>query len=92
MYDGAMDTMIENYSKRNKLGEEEFRGEGFKDWDCNVKGNNDMLSITQPQIICDIYLEYFEKRGSQLIGTNTFSSTTITMADYEMEEYVYKLN
>ena len=60
MYDGAMGTMIQNYGKRNKLGEEEFRGEEFKDWDCNVKGNNDMLSITQPHIIRDIYLEYLE--------------------------------
>ena len=92
IYDGAMGTMIQNYSKRNKLDEEEYRGEQFKDWSCNVKGNNDMLSISQPQIIKDIYLGYLEEGGSNLIGTNTFSSTTIAMADYEMEDYAYELN
>jgi 5-methyltetrahydrofolate--homocysteine methyltransferase len=92
MYDGAMGTMIQNYSKKNKLGEEEFRGERFKDWSCNVKGNNDMLSITQPHIIQGIYKSYLEEGGSDMIGTNTFSGTTIAMADYEMEPYVYELN
>jgi len=92
IYDGAMGTMIQNYAKRNKLDEEEYRGERFKDWTCNVKGNNDMLSITQPQIIKDIYLAYLQEGGSNMIGTNTFSSTTIAMADYEMEAYAYELN
>jgi 5-methyltetrahydrofolate--homocysteine methyltransferase len=92
IYDGAMGTMIQNYSKKNRLEEEDFRGETFKDWKCNVKGNNDMLSITQPKIIRDIYLQYLEVGGSSLIGTNTFSSTRIAMADYEMEDYVYELN
>ena len=92
IYDGAMGTMIQNYAKKNKLEEEEYRGERFKDWSCNVKGNNDMLSITQPQVIQDIYRQYLEIGGSNLIGTNTFSSTTIAMADYEMEAYVYELN
>ena len=92
IYDGAMGTMIQNYSKRNKLEEEEYRGDRFKDWSCNVKGNNDMLSITQPHVIAGIYREYLEVGGSNLIGTNTFSSTTIAMADYEMEAYVYELN
>jgi 5-methyltetrahydrofolate--homocysteine methyltransferase len=92
IYDGAMGTMIQNYAKKNKLDEEEYRGERFKDWTCNVKGNNDMLSITQPHIIKDIYRQYLEIGGSNLIGTNTFSSTTIAMADYEMEDYVYELN
>ncbi|CAB9516741.1 Probable methionine synthase [Seminavis robusta] len=92
MYDGAMGTMIQNYAKRNKLEEEEYRGEKFKDWKCNVKGNNDMLSITQPDVISGIYREYLEVGGSNMIGTNTFSSTTIAMADYEMEDYVYELN
>jgi len=55
IYDGAMGTMIQNYAKKNKLEEEEYRGERFKDWSCNVKGNNDMLSISQPQIITGIY-------------------------------------
>jgi 5-methyltetrahydrofolate--homocysteine methyltransferase len=92
IYDGAMGTMIQNYSKRNKLDEEEYRGEKFKDWDCNVKGNNDMLSISQPQVIQEIYKAYLEEGGSNLIGTNTFSSTTIAMADYNMEAYAYELN
>lgn len=92
MYDGAMGTMIQNYSKKNKLEEAEFRGEKFKDWKVNVKGNNDMLSITQPKVIKDIYLGYLEEGGCDIIGTNTFSSTTIAMADYKMEDYVYELN
>ena len=92
LYDGAMGTMIQNYSKRNRLEEEEYRGDKFKDWSCNVKGNNDMLSITQPHVIQGIYRQYLEEGGSNLIGTNTFSSTTIAMADYEMEDYAYELN
>jgi len=92
MYDGAMGTMIQNYSKKNKLEEAEFRGEKFKDWKVNVKGNNDMLSITQPKVIKDIYLGYLEEGGCDIIGTNTFSSTTIAMAYYKMEDYVYELN
>ena len=90
--DGAMGTMIQNYAKRNKLEEEEYRGDRFVDWKCNTKGNNDQLSITQPHIIQGIYRQYLEEGGSDLIGTNTFSSTTIAMADYEMEDYVYELN
>ena len=92
IYDGAMGTMIQNYAKRNRLEEEEYRGERFKDWTCNVKGNNDMLSISQPHIIQGIYRQYLEEGGSDMIGTNTFSSTTIAMADYEMEAYAYELN
>ena len=92
IYDGAMGTMIQNYSKRNRLDEEEYRGDRFLDWSCNVKGNNDMLSITQPDIIQGIYRQYLEEGGSNLIGTNTFSSTTIAMADYDMEAYAYELN
>jgi len=74
------------------LEEAEFRGEKFKEWGCNVKGNNDMLSITQPDLIQGIYRQYLEIGGSNFIGTNTFSSTTIAMADYEMEPYIYELN
>jgi 5-methyltetrahydrofolate--homocysteine methyltransferase len=92
IYDGALGTMIQNYSKKNRLDEEEYRGERFKDWTCNVKGNNDMLSISQPDIIQGIYRQYLEIGGSNMIGTNTFSSTTIAMADYEMEDYAYELN
>merc|ERR1711871_855006 len=89
MYDGAMGTMIQNQGKW--LDEAAYRGERFKDWCCNVKGNNDMLSLTQPATIKKIYKEYLSS-GSRLIGTNTFSSTTIAMADYKMEGYVYELN
>jgi hypothetical protein len=92
IYDGVMGTMIQNYSKRNRLEEEDFRGETFTDWKCNVNGNIDMLCITQPHVIRDIYMQYLEVGGSSLFGTNTFSSTRITMADYEMEDYVYELN
>jgi 5-methyltetrahydrofolate--homocysteine methyltransferase len=92
IYDGAMGTMIQNYAKAHKLDEEEYRGDRFASWPCNVKGNNDMLSITQPHIIQGIYRQYLEEGGSNLIGTNTFSSTTIAMADYQMEAYAYELN
>uniref|UniRef100_A0A7S2W2U1 methionine synthase n=1 Tax=Mucochytrium quahogii TaxID=96639 RepID=A0A7S2W2U1_9STRA len=91
LYDGAMGTMIQNYSKENVLEEEEYRGERFKDWNTNVKGNNDLLTLTQPDVIKNIHLEYLQA-GSQLIGTNTFSSTTIAQADYNMESLAYELN
>merc|ERR1711871_1664567 len=74
MYDGAMGTMIQNQGKW--LDEDAYRGERFVDWSCNVKGNNDMLSLTQPATIKKIYKEYLAS-GSRLIGTNTSSSTTI---------------
>ena len=89
MYDGAMGTMIQKQSKW--LNEEAFRGERFANWTCNVKGNNDLLSLTQPAVIKDIYLQYLQS-GSRLIGTNTFSSTTIAQADYKMESLAYELN
>ena len=85
--DGAMGTMIQ----RHKLDEAAYRGEQFKDHPFDQKGNNDLLSITQPQIIKDIYLAYLEA-GSDIIETNTFSSTTIAMADYGLEDQVYQLN
>lgn len=85
--DGAMGTMIQ----RHKLTEEDFRGEQFADHPCPLKGNNDMLSLTQPELIKDIHRAYLEA-GSDIIETNTFSSTSIAMADYQMEEYVYELN
>ncbi|KAH8083469.1 betaine-homocysteine S-methyltransferase [Aureococcus anophagefferens] len=86
MYDGAMGTMIQ----KHKLDEPDFRAE--RDYDMLIKGNNDLLSITQPHIIRDIYKKYLVEGGSQLIGTNTFSSTTIAQADYKMEDLVYELN
>lgn len=85
--DGAMGTMLQQY----KFTEEDFRGERFKDFDCLVKGNNDLLSLTQPQAIADIHAAYFEV-GADIVETNTFSSTTIAMADYKMEHLAYELN
>lgn len=85
--DGAMGTMIQKYN----LTEEDFRGDRFKDWEHLVKGNNDLLSITRPDIIEKIHREYLEA-GADIIETNTFSGTTIAMADYGMEELVYELN
>ena len=87
-YDGAMGTMIQ----KEKLEEEDFCAERFKDFDVPIKGNNDVLSITQPEMIKKIYKMYLEEGGSDMIGTNTFSSTTIAQADYNMEHLVYELN
>ncbi|WP_103072451.1 homocysteine S-methyltransferase family protein [Aquimarina sediminis] len=85
--DGAMGTMLQRY----KFTEEDFRGERFKDWTIPVQGNNDLLSITQPEAIKEVHRLYFEA-GADIVETNTFSGTTIAMADYEMEELVYELN
>jgi len=85
--DGAMGTMIQ----RHKLEEADYRGERFKDWHTDVKGNNDLLSITQPQIIIGIHKQYLEA-GADIIETNTFSSTTIAQADYDMQELAYEMN
>jgi 5-methyltetrahydrofolate--homocysteine methyltransferase len=85
--DGAMGTMIQRY----KLAEADYRGERFKNWHSDVKGNNDLLSITQPQIITEIHKQYLEA-GADIIETNTFSSTAIAMADYEMQSLAYELN
>ena len=85
--DGAMGTMIQ----RHKLDEDAFRGERFKDHPLDLKGNNDLLSLTQPKIITDIHREYLEA-GSDIIETNTFSSTTIAQADYGLESVAYELN
>src|SRR5688572_20158919 len=85
--DGAMGTMIQ----RHKLKEEDYRGERFKDWPSDLKGNNDLLNITQPAIIIGIHKQYLEA-GADIIETNTFSSTTIAMADYGMQSLAYELN
>lgn len=85
--DGAMGTMLQAYN----FSEEDFRGERFKDFHRSVKGNNDLLSLTQPAAIAEVHRKYFEA-GADIVETNTFSSTTNAMADYEMEEYVYDLN
>ncbi|MEM6523966.1 MAG: homocysteine S-methyltransferase family protein [Bacteroidota bacterium] len=85
--DGAMGTMIQ----RHKLEEDDFRGERFKSHGQPLKGNNDLLSITRPDIIRDIHRAYFEA-GADIAETNTFSSTTIAQADYGLENAVYDLN
>ena len=85
--DGAMGTMIQAYN----LKEEDFRGERFKNYPTPLKGNNDLLSITQPQIISEIHKKYLEA-GADILETNTFSSNSISMADYNMEDLVYELN
>jgi 5-methyltetrahydrofolate--homocysteine methyltransferase len=85
--DGAMGTMIQ----RHKLEENDFRGEILKDHPHPLKGNNDLLSITRPDIIKDIHRQYFEA-GSDIIETNTFGSTTVAQADYHLEHLVYEIN
>lgn len=85
--DGAMGTMIQ----RHTLSEEDFRGEQFANHHMPLKGNNDLLSLTQPEIIKEIHAAYFEA-GSDIVETNTFSSTTIAQADYGLEDAVYQLN
>jgi len=85
--DGAMGTMIQ----RHKLEEEDFRNEDLRDHPNALKGNNDLLSITRPDVIRDIHREYFEA-GADIGETNTFSSTSIAQADYGLEDWVYQLN
>jgi len=85
--DGAMGTMIQRY----KLEEADYRGERFKDWPTDVKGNNDLLSLTRPDIIKEIHKQYLEA-GADIIETNTFSSTSIAQADYQMQSLAYELN
>ena len=85
--DGAMGTMIQTY----KLEEEDFRGDRFKDHEILLKGNNDLLSITRADIIKDIHKGYIDS-GADIIQTNTFSSTSIAMEDYALQDLVYELN
>src|SRR4051812_14149767 len=85
--DGAMGTMVQRY----KLGEAHYRGERFKNFAHDLKGNNDLLSLTQPQIIREIHEAYLAA-GADIIETNTFNSNRISMADYHMEDLVYELN
>src|SRR5690606_1972877 len=79
--DGAMGTMLQEF----KFSEEDFRGDRFADWPVSLRGNNDLLSLTQPAAIADIHRKYFIA-GADIVETNTFSGTTIAMADYKMEE------
>jgi len=85
--DGAMGTMIQQY----KLEESDYRGEAFAEWHCDLKGNNDLLAITQPKIIYDIHCGYLEA-GADILETNTFNATTIAMADYDMEAQSRDIN
>jgi 5-methyltetrahydrofolate--homocysteine methyltransferase len=85
--DGAMGTMIQ----RHKLEEADYRGERFADWPSDLKGNNDLLSLTQPEIIRDIHTQYLQA-GADIIETNTFNATRIAMSDYGMEDLTYEIN
>ncbi|MET8150805.1 methionine synthase [Actinoplanes sp. NPDC049668] len=85
--DGAMGTMIQRYG----LSEQDYRGERFADWPSDVKGNNDLLTLTQPAVISGIHREYL-RAGSDLIETNTFNAQRISLADYGMEELAYEIN
>src|SRR5215203_2742741 len=85
--DGAMGTMIQRY----KLTEEDYRGERFKDWPSDIKGNNDLLCLTQPHIISEIHGQYLEA-GADIIETNTFNAQRISLADYGMESLAYEIN
>ncbi len=85
--DGAMGTMIQ----KHQLKEADFRGKRFQDWECDLQGNNDLLCLTQPQIIKDIHNAYLAT-GVDIIETNTFNATSIAMADYKMQSHVKELN
>jgi 5-methyltetrahydrofolate--homocysteine methyltransferase len=85
--DGAMGTMLQQYN----FSEEDFRGERFTDHPVSVKGNNDLLCITQPEAVASVHRAYFEA-GADMVETNTFSGTSIAMADYQMEDHVYDIN
>ena len=85
--DGAMGTMIQ----RHKLSEADYRGERFKNWHSDIKGNNDLLCLTQPQIIKEIHKQYLEA-GADIIETNTFNAQRVSLADYNMQELAYEIN
>ena len=85
--DGAMGTMLQRY----KFEESDFRGTRFRDWPYPLQGNNDLLSLTQPQAIREVHHKYFEA-GADIAETNTFSATSVAMADYHLEEYVWEMN
>src|SRR6185436_10151015 len=85
--DGAMGTMIQRY----KLNEADYRGERFKDWPSDLKGNNDLLCLTQPHIIKEIHKQYLEA-GADIIETNTFNAQKVSLADYGMQSLAYEIN
>ena len=85
--DGAMGTMVQRY----KLSEADYRGERFKNWNCDVKGNNDLLCLTRPDIIKQIHKEYL-RAGANIIETNTFNAQSVSLDDYEMQQLAYEIN
>ncbi len=85
--DGAMGTMLQGY----KLGEAEFRGARFADWPRDLKGDNDILSLTQPQIVREIHTAYLDA-GADILSTNTFTATGVSQADYDAQDFVYEIN
>ena len=85
--DGAMGTEIQKHN----LSEEDFRGNLFTDWDIELKGNNDLLNLTKPELIRAIHQDFVDA-GSDIIETNTFNSNSISQSDYGLDEYTYKLN
>ena len=85
--DGAMGTMIQ----RHKLEEKDYRGERFADWAHDLKGNNDLLVLTQPQIIQGIHEQYLDA-GADIIETDTFNATSVSMADYHVQDYIREIN
>src|SRR3954470_4102408 len=85
--DGAMGTMVQRY----KLEEADYRGERFKDWHTDVKGNNDLLCLTQPHIIKEIHKQYLQA-GANIVETNTFNAQVISLADYDMQSLAYEMN
>ena len=87
LIDGGMGTMIQSY----KLAEEDYRGERFANWHCDLKGNNDLLVLTQPGIIRDIHAAYLQA-GADILETNTFNATRIAMADYDMQSLSAEIN
>jgi 5-methyltetrahydrofolate--homocysteine methyltransferase len=85
--DGAMGTMIQQY----KLGEADYRGDRFREWSCDVKGNNDLLCLTHPEIIREIHKKYLAA-GANILETNTFNGQSVSLADYHMESLAYEIN
>ena len=85
--DGAMGTMLQSYG----LNEEDFRGERFADHPCDLKGNHDILWLTQPKIVEDIHDAYFNA-GADMVETNTFNATAISQADYQTQDIIYEIN
>ena len=87
LLDGAMGTMIQGYG----LGEDDYRGERFADWGHDLKGNNDLLSITQPQVVREIH-DAFLDAGADIIETNTFNANSVALADYQLQSAVREIN